>query len=170
MNYIVRLLVLLTTELGVLIALSFLYSAAPLVVRVQTAAVIAALVPQGLFAMITVTYAMGALRMAGRGALIQRINAVESLSNVQVMCLDKTGTLTTNALTLETTQPLSVSSAELARLLGDFVASQTDANRTSEAIAAAFPGQARPVQQEVPFSSVRKWSALAAGHDDFAGV
>jgi cation-transporting ATPase E len=169
-NYIVRLLVLLVSQLGVLIALSFLYSLIPPVQQVQMGAVIAALVPQGLFAMITVTYAMGALRMAGKGALIQQINAVESLSNVQVMCLDKTGTLTTNTLKLETIRPFGVSREELAWLLGRFVASQTDTNRTAEAIAVAFPGQARSVAAEVPFSSVHKWSALAVSDADFCGV
>ena len=60
---IVRVLVLVTTLLGVLIGLSFIYSAmsTAVVERVQIAAVLAALVPQGLFAMTTVTYAMGAL-------------------------------------------------------------------------------------------------------------
>lgn len=169
-NYIVKLLVLTATELGILIALSFLYSPVPAVQRVQIAAVIAALVPQGLFAMVTVTYAMGALRMAGKGALIQQINAVESLSNVEVLCLDKTGTLTTNSLKVETPQPIGISLDELGRTLGTFIASQPDTNRTSEAIAESFPGNARTVREAVPFSSVRKWSALSFDQDGRDGL
>ena len=65
---------------------------------VQIAAVIVALVPQGLFFMTTVTYATGAVRMAGKGALIQQANAIESMSHVDVLCMDKTGTLTTNRI------------------------------------------------------------------------
>src|SRR4029079_5341503 len=113
-------------ELGVLITLSFLYNPVEAVQQVQIAAGIAALVPQGLFAMVTVTYAMGALRMAGKGALIQQINAVESLSNVKILCLDKTGNLTTNFLKFESVQPVGMSRDEVVRTLGDFIASQPD--------------------------------------------
>lgn len=160
-DYVVRVLVLLLLQLGLLIGLSFLHAPVPLVQGVQIAAVLVALVPQGLFAMITVTYAMGALRMAGKGALIQHINAVESLSNVDVLCLDKTGTLTTNTLRIEAVVPLGAAAPDLARLLGDFIASGSAGNRTAEAIGAAFPGHAWPVSDEVVFSSSEKWSALA---------
>lgn len=169
-DFIVRMLVLVATQLGVLIALSFLYSPVPLVERVQIAAVLAALVPQGLFAMITVTYAMGALRMAGKGALIQQINAIESLSNVDVMCLDKTGTLTTNSLKVEASQPLVITADEFARLLGTYMAIVSDGNRTAEAIREAFPGEAKTASEEVPFSSVRKWSAVRFDDGDLKGI
>ena len=169
-DFVVRVLVLLAAQLGILLALSFLNTSIPMVERVEVAAVIVALVPQGLFAMTTVTYAMGALRMAGRGALIQQINAVESLSNVNVLCLDKTGTLTTNSLKLEAIAPLGITPAELGRRLGDYVASLTTANRTAEAIGAAFPGTAGTVREEVPFASERKWGALALDTDALHGV
>jgi cation-transporting ATPase E len=169
-DFIVRLLVVLATVLGILIALSFVYTFVPLVERVQIAAVLAALVPQGLFVMITVTYAVAALRMAGKGALIQQINAIESLSNVDVLCLDKTGTLTTNALKLEKVKSLGASSEELVRQLGDYVASSSESNRTAEAIGDACAGRARTIREEVAFSSAHKWSALAFDDHDPQGV
>lgn len=137
---------------------------------VRAAAVVVALVPQGLALMIVVTYAAAALRLAGRGALVQAANAIESLSHVDLLCLDKTGTLTSNQLTLETLEPLTGSPDELRRLLGDVVASQGDRNRTSEALATACPGQARPVAEAVPFSSARKWSAVAFEDTALPGV
>ena len=160
-DFVVRMLVLVATQIGILLSVSFALSGLALVERIQVAAVIVALVPQGLFAMITVTYAMGALRMAGKGALIQRINAVELLSNVNVLCLDKTGTLTTNSLQYEASDALGITDTELAAALGDFVASVSEGNRTADAIAAAFPGRRQPVVEEVTFSSLRKWSAIA---------
>src|SRR5689334_8479641 len=159
-DFVVRLLVLLVLQLGLLLGVAYLINPIPVVQRVQIAAVLVALVPQGLFAMITVTYAMGALRMAGKGALFQQINAVESLSNVTVLCLDKTGTLTSNTLKLVDLAPLGISQPELAGLLGDFVASISAGNRTAEALGAACAGQARPVREEVVFSSAQKWSAV----------
>ncbi len=162
---IIRILVVLVAALGILLAVSFALHGVTLVDSVRDAAVIVGLVPQGLYLMTTVSYAMGAVRVAGRGALIQQANAVESTSNVDVLCLDKTGTLTANRIRLEAV--CAVPGADdmgedvLRRLLGDYAASTPAANRTVEALREACPGQARPLREEVPFSSERKWSALA---------
>lgn len=126
----------------------------------RAAAVLVGLVPQGLSFMVTTTYALAVIRMAGSGALIQRINAVESISNVNMLCLDKTGTLTTNNLSVEDVRPLGADALTVASLLGDYCASAKTGNHTADAIAAAYPGRERPVIAEVPFTSARKWSAL----------
>ena len=169
-DFVIRLMVLLATQLGVLLAISYALQHAPVVEMVQIAAVIVALVPQGLFFMTTVTYAMGAVRMAGKGALVQQSNAIESMSHVDVLCLDKTGTLTTNRIHLHAVHPLGVTRDELQGLLGDFVASASSANRTTEAVGAAFKGQARRVREQVAFSSERKWSAVAFDDDSLRGI
>ena len=137
---------------------------------IRAAAVLASLVPQGLSLMVTVTYAMAAIRMAGSGALIQRINAVESTSNVDVLCLDKTGTLTTNQLTLESILPLGEDLTTVRTLLGSYATSTAVSNRTIATIDAACPGEARKVREEVQFSSERKWSALAFNDAGGSGV
>jgi cation-transporting ATPase E len=163
-DFIIRILVLLVTQLGILLGISFLLKGFPLVEGVRVAAVIVALVPQGLFFMTTVAYAMGAVRVAGKGALIQEANAVESVSHVNLLCLDKTGTLTTNRISLHAMHPLGDpqgGTAALQRILGDYAANASGGNRTTAAIQEAYGGQARPVRAEVPFSSERKWSAIA---------
>ncbi len=161
-NYIIRILVLVVTLLGALLAISFIMHRVPFVEGVRVGAVIVALVPQGLLVMTTVTYAMGALRVAGKGALIQQTNAVESTSNVNLLCLDKTGTLTTNRITLDAIQPVgTMGEAAVRRILGEYVASTPEGSRTTEAIREACPAQARRVVADVPFSSDRKWSARA---------
>lgn len=161
-GWVIRGAAILVVILSLLVADSFrsLYDRLPLVETVQAAAVIVALVPQGLYFMVTVTYAMAAVRMAGQGALIQRTNAVESISHVDMLCLDKTGTLTTNRLKLNALQPTEGSEEQLRACLGDFIASSTAQNRTAEAIAEACPGQRRATAQEIVFSSARKWSAV----------
>jgi cation-transporting ATPase E len=164
-DLVVRLLTITVAQLGALVAVSLLLRPIPAVEVVQIAAVMVALVPQGLFFMITLTYAMGAVRMAGKGAVIEQANAVESLSNVNVLCLDKTGTLTSNVLRLHGVHALGIPEAELRALLGTFAASTTRANRTADALHAAFPGLARPAEAEVPFSSAWKWSGLALDGD-----
>jgi cation-transporting ATPase E len=79
---------------------------------------------------------------------------------VDVLCLDKTGTLTTNELSLAEVVPLDMPDGALRATLGAVVASQATRNKTSDAIAAVLPGAATPVVSDVSFSSVRKWSAI----------
>jgi cation-transporting ATPase E len=171
---IIRILVLVVAPLGVLLGISHAMRAIPLVESVRAAAVVVALIPQGLFFMTTVAYAMGIVRVAGKGALIQEANAVESISNVDLLCFDKTGTLTTNRIKLHAMYPVDdttvAGEAELTDVLGDYAASTPSPNRTALAIKEAFEGQARGVLEEVPFSSERRWSALAFDDPALPGV
>ena len=93
--------------------------------------------------------------MARRGALAQQLNAVESLASADVICLDKTGTLTMAELRVVEAVPDSIG-----ELLGRLAASAPARNSTLAAIAAAFPAEPEPVQGSVPFSSSRRWSGL----------
>jgi cation-transporting ATPase E len=127
---------------------------------VRAAAVIVALVPQGLVVMVTVSYAMAAVRMIGSGVLVQHLNALESISHVDVLCMDKTGTITTNRLTLETLVPLGVDETRVRPSLAAFASSASYSNRTLDAVRTGLPSEPRAVREEVPFASVRKWSAL----------
>jgi cation-transporting ATPase E len=136
---------------------------------VGEAALLVGLVPNGLFVSIAIAYALGAVRIIRFGALVQQANAIESLSNVDVLCLDKTGTLTANRLSVEEIVALEGSEDDLRALLGDVVASAAVRNKTAEAIAVACPGTARPLARDVPFSSARKWSAVAFAPDAAPG-
>src|SRR5215204_3570151 len=159
-NGMIRLMILVAGFLMVVLSVSAVAYRTPFVELVQNLVVVIGLVPQGLLLAIVVAYALGAMRVAGQGALVQQTNAIESLSNVDTFCLDKTGTLTTNRLQVEDVLPLGIDRGDLQRRLSDFVASTTTGNKTSEAIAQALPGEKQPVTDEVPFSSARKWSAL----------
>lgn len=158
--------------LGIAVARSFQETTGeiPLEDTVRAAAVIVALVPQGLAVMVTVSYAMAAVRMAGTGVLIQRMNAVESISHVDVLCLDKTGTLTTNRLKVERLIPYAIGLPELERKLGIFAASASFRNRTADAIEESFPGEAVPLKDEVAFDSSRKWSGLVFDDPSMQGA
>src|SRR5262249_27905060 len=60
----------------------------------MVAATITSMVPQGLVLMTTLAFLLGAVRMTARGALVQRLNAVEAMAGIDTLCMDKTGTLT----------------------------------------------------------------------------
>src|SRR5262249_33237272 len=81
------------------------------------AATVTSMVPQGLVLMATLAFTLGAVRMSRRGAVVQRLSAVESMAAVDVLCMDKTGTLTTNRLRLDRVVPLAGLSEEEARPL-----------------------------------------------------
>jgi cation-transporting ATPase E len=134
----------------------------------KVAAVLVALVPQGLAIMITVTYAYAAIRISRAGAIVQRIDAVESMSRVDTLCLDKTGTITSGAVDLEDARILvrpddSPAPEAVLAALGGMAAvdpgSTGRPDRTLAGIHARLPGPARPLRAEVPFASQRRWSA-----------
>ncbi len=170
-NGLIRLTLLVAAFLMVVLTISAVAWRDPFVELVQRLVVVIGLVPQGLLLAIVVAYALGAMRVAGQGALVQQTNAIESLSHVDTFCLDKTGTLTTNRLKLADVRPLGIGRDDLCSRLGDFVASARTGNKTSEAIAEALPGESQPANDEVPFSSARKWSALVfdGNEDDASG-
>jgi cation-transporting ATPase E len=169
-DFIVQLLVMVTLLIGTLFGLAALVVSQPLTESARIAAVITGLIPNGLFFMTTIAYGMGAVRMAGQGALIQHANAVESMSNVNVLCLDKTGTLTANRINLVETVPYSVSDEEFRRVLGIYAASASSGNRTSDALHEALNGDKYPFVEEIAFSSERKWSAIAFESDKLKGI
>jgi cation-transporting ATPase E len=84
--------------------------------------------------------------------------------------MDKTGTLTANRIAFKDIDPIGISPDEFKRVLGNYAASVTASNRTSEALEAALPGTAQKLLDEVPFSSALKWSAIACDSSELRGV
>lgn len=160
-NVLVRIFLLIVIYLEVILVMNSFFQTRSLTESVQDVTVVAGLIPNGLFLSIAVAYAISAVRIIRFGVLVQQANAIESLSNIDTLCVDKTGTLTANRLQMNAVLPLGISAAELHDILGEMVASAGAGNKTSDAIAAAYPRPARPLTAEVPFSSARKWSAVA---------
>ena len=129
------------------------------------------LIPEGLVLLMSVTFAVAAVRLARNNTLVQQISATESLAAVDTICVDKTGTLTAGELRLSGVAFADgVGKAAGEAALARFAASAGDRNRTLETIAERYPGEAGRVSAEVPFSSEWKWSGvtLAGGGSDGA--
>jgi len=172
-NLVIRILLFLALFLELLLVAASVVNFVPMVETVRMAMVIISIVPNGLFLCISMAYALGAVRIVGKGALVQKFNAIESLSHVDVLCLDKTGTLTTNSLELASLHPYGIDEAALRTQLGRYIAHTSSRNATSEAIGVACQEQTLsglPVRQEIPFSSARKWSALVVDDSTLRGV
>jgi len=129
---------------------------------VGAVASIIAMIPLGLVLMTSVAFAVGAVRLARQKVLIQELAAVEGLARVDVLCLDKTGTLTLGRIAFDAAHHVGAAPPEdWARVLGWFGA-DPDANATAQCLASSFPNDdgAGP-DSSVAFSSARKWSAAS---------
>src|SRR5215207_7305426 len=165
-EFVVRLVMALVALMTVTILLQAALEGFSLLRTVQTTAVLSGLVPYGLFFLIALAYTVGAVKSSGRGALVQRVNAVESVSNVDVVCTDKTGTLTTGRLTLAEVAAFGRwDVADVHRVLGSLARSTAAPNLTTTALAEALPGDRQDVEEEIPFSSALRWSALRTDDD-----
>ena len=114
------------------------------------------MVPEGLVLLTSIAMAVGVLRLAQRNALVQDMPAVETLARVDVVCVDKTGTLTAPGMSVQ--EVVALDGSDPGRILGALAAAEEHPNPTMLALAKRFP-QAGSVQDAVPFSSARKWSA-----------
>jgi len=130
----------------------------------STVAALVGMVPQGLVLLTSITFGVAAVTLAGRQVLVQQLPAVEGLARVDVVCLDKTGTLTDGTVAFDSLIRLDDQVRAEAAL--GALADDEARNATLAAIGQAFPppqGWAR--RDAVPFSSARKWSAASfAGH------
>jgi cation-transporting ATPase E len=127
------------------------------------AATITSMVPQGLVLTATISFTLGAVRMSSRGAIVQRLNAVETMAAIDVVCTDKTGTLTTNRLQLDRVEKLTdaLSLEEVQDRLRAFAAVSLDRdNKNLGAVRTALGGTAAELLDQIPFKSRNRYSAV----------
>lgn len=128
--------------------------------RIST--IILSLVPQGLVLMSSVTFALGIYRISRLGAIIQKLNAIESFSNVKVVCTDKTGTLTKNHQTVKCLSIISdvISDGDVEKMLGTYHKFSSDKNATLRTLENYPIFEDTELLDEIPFSSENKCSFL----------
>jgi cation-transporting ATPase E len=128
---------------------------------VNTISALTAMIPLGLVLMTSIAFAVGAARLAARQVLVNELPAVEGLARVDVICLDKTGTLTEGELAYRDLEQLDANVEGWQEALSWF-GNAPDANATARCLRAPFPGSGeREASGYVSFSSARKWSALS---------
>lgn len=127
----------------------------------EAVAAMIGMIPEGLILLTSVALLAGVVKLGKRQTLVQELFGIESLARVDVLCVDKTGTLTTGEMTLDETIPMEADEAELnaaaARFLGAFEA----ASGTLRALADAIPAAENTALATLPFSSARKKSAAS---------
>ncbi|MGW1295273.1 HAD-IC family P-type ATPase [Streptomyces sp. NPDC002533] len=131
----------------------------------RTVGGIVPMIPEGLVLLTSVAFAIGVVRLGRKQCLVQELPAIEGLARVDVVCLDKTGTLTEGGMDVTEVRPLNGSDeAYVKEVLRTFGASDPRPNASLQAIIDAYPqgdGAAWTVTDAMPFSSARKYSGAA---------
>ena len=130
---------------------------------VNTVAGVIGMIPEGLVLLTSVSFVLGVGRLAVKKALVQEMESIEALARVDVLCLDKTGTITTGELDVADVIPQKDATIEHIReVMGELVGAFDDTNVTQEALKKYFKATGNwKVQQKIPFSSERKFRAIS---------
>jgi cation-transporting P-type ATPase E len=134
------------------------------------------MVPEGLVLMTSIAFAVGVIRLGRRQCLVNEIPAIEGLARVDVVCADKTGTLTENGMRVSDLKPLdergptrvgphaSWGPGTVADILAQLAADDTRPNASMAAIAEAYKMPPRWTSTAIaPFKSATKWSGASYG-------
>ena len=147
--------------LGVLLFLKqylWKHQALNLAVSSSVAAMIG-MIPEGLILLTSVAMAVGVVRLARKNVLVQELYGIETLARTDVLCLDKTGTITSGRMTMSVFQPVDVEEEVARKALNRFLGPFDDRSATLDALRrAASPGTER-AEMLIPFASERKMSA-----------
>ncbi len=129
---------------------------------ISTAAGLLGMLPKGLMLLISISLAVGVGRLAKQKVLVQELYALETLAHVDVLCLDKTGTITQGNMKVETVYNLiSQDVPWYEDAIGSFLHYTDDNNATFKAVQNYYSESARYTPTHmIPFSSQRKWSAM----------
>ena len=122
------------------------------------------MIPAGMYLLTSGTLAIGVIRLSKKRMLVQELYSIEMLARVDVLCLDKTGTITDGSMNVKEIIPLNNSKVEdVEKILISLVKSTGDSNGTANAIINAYSNvEVVPVQRAYPFNSKKKLSAICA--------
>ena len=134
-----------------------------------TAAAVIGMIPEGLYLMVSLALAASVLRLATKGTLVQDLKCTETLARVDVLCVDKTGTITQPDMAYCGLLPLTteLEESEIESRLSDFVSNMAPDNETMQALQTALrQDNYRKAVQVLGFSSETKYSAVAYNRED----
>lgn len=135
---------------------------------VGSVASVISMVPQGLVLIVSIAFAIAATRLAKRKVLLQELAAVEGLARVDIVCIDKTGTLTGSAMQLDRVIDLTAAKdyPQWKTILGEFAHLPTGSS-TTKALQDTFPSSGLPIEREVEFTSTTKFSLISVAGIDW---
>ena len=164
MRKVTRLTSLCIVPLGILLFVQALFfrDSSMYDAVVGTSAGLLGMLPKGLYLLISISLAAGIITLSKKNVLVQDLYSLENLAHVDVLCLDKTGTLTEGNMKVEKAVLFpETDSAMFQEWMGNFLTHTQDNNATFQAMYTYFNGMdTLSVTEQIPFSSDRKWSAM----------
>ncbi|MBO4367212.1 MAG: HAD-IC family P-type ATPase, partial [Clostridia bacterium] len=132
---------------------------------VSMVAAVIGMIPEGLYLMLSVALAAGTVRLAQSSVMLHDMRSIEALARVNILCVDKTGTITDNSMLVVEAVPASEEVQEnlnsYKRIVADYIGALPDDNATSRALREYFrPSIKRRTQGIMPFSSKYKYSCV----------
>ncbi len=147
----------------------------------STVSALVGMIPEGLILLTSTVLAVAVVRLAKRKVLVQQLYCIETLARVDVLCLDKTGTITTGGMELAAVVPVqegvhegadsaraneAPTQEQLERILGALAWADPDPNETAQALQVGLPRDPEAVTRVVPFSSDKKYSGVVLADGD----
>ena len=133
---------------------------------INTVAALIGMIPEGLVLLTSSVMAVSIMRLSKYKVLVQQLYCIETLSRVNVICLDKTGTITTGKMTLHDIIPNKISKEEFINIIEKIVNTSSDDSETFKAIKDKYKTDKKYIiEDKIDFSSSRKFSALKLKND-----
>ncbi len=163
LNIIIRSIGFLLIPLGILTFLDLKATYDLTTTIERTSGSIIGMMPAGMFLLTSVSLVVGVINLAKKRTLVQDIYSIEMLARTNVLCLDKTGTLTDGTMSVKSVLGLDKSSKEINKIMQNFVHATKTQNNTNVALSKYFwidPKDVETPKNIVEFSSERKFSAV----------
>lgn len=128
---------------------------------VSMEAAIIGMIPEGLYLLTTIALALSAVRLARKQVMLHDMKSVETLARVNVLCVDKTGTITEPKMSVEKAVPSKNYQGDLDKVIGDFAQNMPADNATMKAVHSFFTqNTGQKASSILPFTSVNKYSGV----------
>ncbi|MBU5980879.1 HAD family hydrolase [Lactobacillus helveticus] len=128
---------------------------------VSIEAAIIGMIPEGLYLLTTIALALSAVRLARKQVMLHDMKSVETLARVNVLCVDKTGTITEPKMSVEKAVPSKNYQGDLDKVIGDFAQNMPADNATMKAVHSFFTqNTGQKASSILPFTSVNKYSGV----------
>jgi len=137
---------------------------------VRTVAIVVGMIPEGLYLLTTAALAVSVIHLARKRVLVQRMRCIETLARVDVLCVDKTGTITENKMTVKDVVLLCKDrfvEEDIRMIMSDYVGNMSADNETMVALQKYFRGTVmQGAIKTLPFSSARKYGGVSYATDE----
>ena len=139
---------------------------------VSTVAAVIGMIPEGLYLLVSVALVIGIMRLARKKTLVHEMGCIETLARVDVLCVDKTGTITENKMTVQDVVPLCedrFNENDIRMIMSDYVGNMGADNETMAALRRYFTGEVRNrAVKTLQFSSATKYGGVSfAGGESY---